>query len=188
MNRSPPLSLCVAPLLASSRSSVTWRLPWQMVPAEEAPQPTGRPPTTVDAPLPCRPARQTTTARPTSLSTTYPRTWPRRSSAACSAASERSSPASWFATRSQVRNGSVFMTEFFRVSQLLHSLDFTEVTGFPLQSCKKTFYRTFPGQSTLMHPSNFWRFVHLPRILPWLFLPSPQKSYLKDVRPMAAIY
>lgn len=56
--------------------------------------------------------------------------------------------------------------EFFRVSQLLHSLDFTEVTGFPLQSCKKTFYRTFPGQSTLMHPSNFWRFVHLPRILP----------------------
>lgn len=90
--------------LPCSRSSVTWRLQWQMAPAEEAPQPTGRPPTAADAPRPCRLAQQTTTARPTSLSTTCPRTWPRRSFAACSAASARSSPASWFATRSQVLN------------------------------------------------------------------------------------
>lgn len=108
---SPPLCLhCY-------RSSVTWRLQWQTAPAEEGTRPTGRPPTAADALRPCRPAPQTMTARPTSSSTTCPRTWPRRSSAACSAASARSSPASWFATRSQVLGGDLGFLKMVEVTR-----------------------------------------------------------------------
>lgn len=102
---SPHLSLFPSLLCPCSRSSVTWKLQWQTAPAEEAPQPTGRPPTTVAALHPCRLVQQMMTARPTSLSTTCPRIWPRRSFAACLAVLARLSPASWFETRSQVLNG-----------------------------------------------------------------------------------
>lgn len=85
-----------------TRSSVTWRLRWQMAPAAAAPRLTARPPTTTAALHPCRPAQQMMTARPIWLSTTCPRTWPRKSSAVCLAASARLNPANWFETRSQV--------------------------------------------------------------------------------------
>lgn len=104
-----------------TRSSVTWRLRWQMAPAEEAPRLTARPPTTMAALHPCRPAQQTMTARPIWLSTTCRRTWPRRSFVVCLAASARLNPANWFATRSQVL---IAAELFVFISFEVHQIDF----------------------------------------------------------------
>lgn len=103
------------------RSSVTWRLQWQMAPVEEAPRLTARPPTTMAALRPCRPAQQMMTARPIWLSTTCRRTWPRRSFVVCLAASARLNPANWFATRSQVL---IAAELFVFISFEVHQIDF----------------------------------------------------------------
>lgn len=104
-----------------TRSSVTWRLRWQMAPAEEEPRLMARPPTTMAALHPCRPAQQMMTARPIWLSTTCRRTWPRRSSVACLAASARLNPANWFVTRSQVL---IAAELFVFISFKVHQADF----------------------------------------------------------------
>lgn len=92
-----------------------------MAPAEEAPQLTAPPPTTMAALRPCRLAQQMMTARPIWLSTTCRRTWPRRSFEVCLAALARLNPVNWFATRSQV----LIATELFVfISFEVHQIDF----------------------------------------------------------------